>query len=234
MRAAAARDSLGRQPSPGQGRERETMSGRPRSFSSFRDTRHRTLELARGLTQEQMDHSVRSGKWSVGEVLDHLVRVDELFRDEYDELLRRWKKRRGGVSLHRSLADVGLELPLVPNALRPLFDVPAALAGVFVPRPVRQAIFANRAVPTRAPARIAPRAGRPAADLVGELTGFEAYLERFFADNPGVDWPSLRYYNPLCGFTNLPGILSFVASHERRHQAQIRDILAAEGFPGAA
>lgn len=124
------------------------MNRRPRSFASFRDTRQRTLELARGLTQEQLDFSARSGKWSVGEVLDHLVRVDEPFRDEYDELLRRWKRRRGGVSLYRSLADVGLELPLVPNALRPFFDLPAALAGVFVPRPLRQAIFANRAPPT--------------------------------------------------------------------------------------
>lgn len=209
------------------------MSPRPKSLARFRDTRRATLDLARGLTQEQLDYSARSRSWSVGEVLDHLARVDELFREEYDELLRRWKKKRGPVSLYRSLADVGIELPLVPNALRPVFEVPTAMAGVFLPRPVRQRIFANRAVPAQAPARIQPRRGRRGEDLRRELSEFDQFLEAFFADNPDVDWPKLRYYNALCGFTNLPGVLSFLASHERRHQAQIREVLEGEGFPVA-
>ena len=54
------------------------------------------------------------------------------------------------------------------------------------------------------------------------------------AANPGVVWGKLRYYNPLCGFTNLPGVLSFLASHERRHQGQMRDILASDQFPTGA
>ena len=209
------------------------MSPAPKSHARFRETRRATLDLVDGLTQEQLDHSTRSKSWSVGEVLDHLAKVDELFREEYDELLRRWRKRRGSVSLYRSLSDVGLELPLVPNALRPLFELPTAMAGVFVPRPVRQVVFANRAVPAQAPSRIRPRRGRPGEDLRRDLAEFDDYLEAFFADNPDVDWPRLRYYNPLCGFTNLPGILSFLASHERRHQAQIREVLAAKGFPAA-
>ena len=213
---------------------RPAATGRPpKSFSGFRDTRDRTLDLVRDLSQQQLDYSPGSRRWSTGEVLDHLVRIDELFREEYVELLRRWEKRRRGVSLYRSLADSGLELPLVPNALRPVFEVPAAMAGIFLPRPVRQRIFANRAVPAKAPPRMRPRPGRPGADLVNQLFGFATWLESFFADNPDVDWPSLRYYNALCGFTNLPGILSFLASHERRHQGQIREILASESFPAA-
>ncbi len=210
------------------------MSRRPRAFARFRTTRRKTLALVGDLTQEQLDFSVRSRAWSTGEVLDHLTRVDELFREEYDELLKRWKKKRGPVGLYRSLSDAGLELPLVPNALRPLFDLPTAMAGVFVPRPVRQAVFASRAVPARSPARIQPRRGRRGDDLKRELAEFDDYLERFFADNPDVDWQKLRYYNPLCGFTNLPGVMSFLASHERRHQEQVREILAAKRFPDAA
>lgn len=210
------------------------MTSEPRSFSRFRATRRRTLGLVRDLDQRQLDHSPGSRKWSTGEVLDHLLRVDELFREEFEELLRRWRKRRGPVSLYRSLTDAGLELPLVPNAFRPLFELPTAMAGVFVPRPIRQRIFANRAVPAKAPARIAPRRARPGQELRRELAGFERWLEAFFRDNPGVDWVRLRYYNPLCGFTNLPGVLSFLASHERRHQGQIRDILASDRFPSAA
>jgi hypothetical protein len=60
---------------------------------------------------------------------------------------------------------------------------------------------------------------------------FGNYLDRCCDEHPRVDWARLRYYNPLTGFTNIPGILSFICSHERRHQEQIRDVLAAKGFP---
>ena len=76
--------------------------------------------------------------------------------------------------------------------------------------------------------------GRSGDDLRSELTGFQEHLETFFADNPDVEWERLRYYNPLCGFTNLPGVMSFIASHEKRHQKQIREILGDGGFPAAA
>ena len=209
------------------------MSDRPAAYDEFCEGRAKTLALARGLTQEQLDFSTSPRKWSVGEVLDHLVRVDEVFRDEYDELLRRWKKRGRGVGLYRSLSDAGFSLPLVPDTLLPLFDVPTAVAGVLFPRPIRQAIFSNRAVPAQAPKRIAPRKGRAAAELRSELAGFLEYVETFFADNPDVEWERLRYYNPLCGLTNLPGVMSFVASHEGRHRKQIREVLEADGFPAS-
>jgi len=209
------------------------VADRPAAFDRFRDTRSATLDLARELTQEQLEFSSSTRKWSVGQVLDHLVRVDEVFREEYDELLRRWRKRRGGVGLFRTLSDTGFSLPLVPDVLLPLFDVPIAMAGVLIPRQVRQAVFSNRAVPAQAPGRIKPRKGRQGDDLRRELSEFQEYLEGFFADNPDVEWQRLRYYNPLCGFTNLPGVMSFIASHEERHQGQIREILEAEGFPAA-
>lgn len=208
------------------------MSGRPKAFDEFRDARAETLELVADLDQRQMDYTPSPRKWSVGQVLDHLVKVDEVFREEYDELLRRWKKRRSGVSLYRGLADAGFSLPLVPDSFLVFFDVPAAMAGVFIPRQVRQVVFGNRAVPAQAPKRIRPRKGRLGEELRRDLAGFQDYLEAFFADNPDVEWARLRYYNPLCGFTNLPGVMSFIASHEERHQGQIREILESEGFPG--
>ena len=210
------------------------MGKRPEAFDRFLDTRRETLDLVSELSQEQAEFSASKRSWSAGEVLDHLVRVDEFFRDEYDELLRLWKKRRRSVSLYRSLSDVGFSLPFVPDAFLPLFDVPTAMAGIFVPRPLRQVVFRNRAVPAQAPSRIEPRKGRQVEELRRELSEFRQYLEGYFADNPGVEWERLRYYNPLCGFTNLPGVMSFITSHEERHQGQLRDIVESEGFPAAA
>lgn len=210
------------------------MSDVPAFFERFRKTRRRTLRLVESLSREQMEFSASSRRWSIGQVLDHLTRVDEIFRDEFDELLKRWKKKRGPVSRYRTLSDSGLTLPLVPDAFLPLFDVPAAVMGVLVPRQVRQALLKNRAVPAMAPERIKPRKGRRPADLRRELRGFLEHLERFFSSNPDVEWKELRYYDPLFGFTNLPGVMSFIASHEKRHQGQIRDVLDEEKFPAAA
>lgn len=207
------------------------MSPAPRSFARFRDIRSDTLKLARGLGQEQLDHAPSRRSWSVGEVLDHLVQVDRVFRGEYDELLARYKKKPGSVNLFRSLSDAGFSLPMVPDALLPFFDIPTAMAGVLIPRPLRQAVFSNRAVPARAPDRIRPEKGRPGEDLRTELGEFMEYLEAYFADNPEVEWNRLHYYNPLCGLTDLPGVMSFLASHEARHQKQIREIKRAKGFP---
>lgn len=204
----------------------------PPSFTRFAKSRASTLGLVSRLSQLQMGFAPGKGSWSVGEVLDHLIQVDRVFRDEFDELLRRWHKKGGGsVTLIRSLSDAGFSMPLVPKALTPLLDVPAAVAGIFVPRPLREVVFRNRAVPAKAPSRIRPTAGRKARELRGELADFADYVDRCHAEHADVDWDRMRYYNPLTGFTNVPGILSFIRSHERRHQDQIRDILASEGFP---
>ena len=93
------------------------MNGNETTWRRFAGTRRKTLELAGSLTQEQMDFSPGRGKWSVGEVLDHLIQVDRVFRQELDELRRRWTAKDGGpVRLVRTLSESGLKLPLVPDA----------------------------------------------------------------------------------------------------------------------
>lgn len=199
-------------------------------LDTLRRTRRETVRLTDGLSQAQVDFSPGPDRWSVGEVLDHLIRIDRLFGDEYAELFRRGR-RSGCAFRFRGLSQSGLSVPLVPQALLPLFDVPAAVLGVVVPRPVRQALLGNRAVPAQAPPPIRPRKGRPLADLRRDLQEAIETLEALLAANRDVRLESLYYYNPLIGFTDLPGILSFLASHESRHQGQLREILAAPGFP---
>ena len=69
-------------------------------------------------------------------------------------------------------------------------------------------------------------------ELRRELSGMLEFVERTYAENPGVRFEALRYYNPILGLTHVPGMLAFSASHESRHQEQMREILA--GLPGAA
>ena len=201
------------------------------AFSPPLEARSRTLAKVTDLSQAQMDFTPGRGRWSVGEVLDHLIQVDRVFGEEIHELQRRWTERRGTVRLIRSLSQSGVSLPLVPDELLPFFDLPAAMAGVFFPRPVREAVFRSRAVPAKAPRRIEPRRGRPAAELLADLNRFSDDLKHLERDHPDVEWDRLKYYNPLTGYTDVPGILSFIASHEKRHQGQLDDLLSEPRFP---
>lgn len=200
------------------------------ALEPLRSTRRETLRLVEGLSQAQVDFSPGPAKWSVGEILDHLIRVDLLFRDEYEELVR--QGRNSGCAFRfRGLSETGLTLPLVPDALLPLFDLPAAVMGVVIPRPVRQIVLGNRSVPAQAPPPIQPRKGRAADDLRRDLRAAVERLEALLGENRNLRLDRLYYYNPLIGLTDLPGMTAFTASHESRHQEQLREILAQPGFP---
>jgi uncharacterized damage-inducible protein DinB len=196
----------------------------------FSRTRRRTLELTAGLSQEQIDYAPAPGQWCLAEILDHVIRTDRIFRREFEQLvaLKRQGKR---AFLFRSLADFDFVLPAVPRPMLRLLDVPLAFFGVVVPKPVRQAIARLRSVPAKAPKIIKPEKGRTAAELRGELKEMLGEVEQLFAENAELPFGELYYYNPLTGFTTLPGILSFTASHESRHQEQMQELLAVENFP---
>lgn len=203
-----------------------------RQLKTFRATRRRTLATVEGLSQEQLDFSPGRGKWSLSEVLDHLTRVDRIFRRDLDELVARRRKRRR-VFLMRGLKDFDVKVPGVPKSFLPLLDLPVAAFGAFVPRQLRQGVARSRLVPARSPEVIAPRKGRQGDDLRAELSGMLEFTHRLFADR-AIRFGELYYYNPLTGFTSALGILSFAASHETRHQEQMADVLAAAGFPETA
>jgi uncharacterized damage-inducible protein DinB len=54
----------------------------PQQLEAFREAREDTLQLAAPLSQEQLDRSPAPGKWSAGEVLDHLAKTDAMYRRE--------------------------------------------------------------------------------------------------------------------------------------------------------
>ncbi len=198
-------------------------------YDTFVATRRQTLGLVAGLSQVQADHRPDTETWSVGEVLDHLTRIDRIFRKDFEELIERGRSGTPAL-LIRSLSDFDVSLPFVPDALTPLFDLPLAFLGFALPRPVRQVVARNRAVPVKSPDIIQPIAGRPIVDLRSELEDMILFVEDLLARHPEIPLDQLYYYNPLTAGTDFPGLLSFTASHESRHQDQIRDILASGGF----
>jgi len=199
-------------------------------LTEFRKVRNETLRLTAALSPAQLDYRPTPNRWSVGEVLDHLYLFDELFGQEIRELIELRKAGKAAIVL-RSFADYGLTFPYVPKVFMPLFEIPVACINIFVPRSVRGAFFRWRQVPAQSPEITQPRRGRPAEELRRELDGFPESIAHLTSQNPDIDLRQLTFYQGLLGFSNVARILEVLANHERRHQGQVRDLLADPGFP---
>ena len=198
-------------------------------FEDARGVRRETLSLVEGLDQRQSEHRTEPGKWSVGEVLDHLAKLDALIVRELEVALN--QRRRGLPFIYRGVADIDTTFPWVLRPVLPFFEVPFSVFNTVLPQSVRRAFTGNRSIPLQAPGVIAPRAGRSIDTLRRELDTTFRTLEQQQADNPQIDLDRVYYYNPITGLATVAGMYRFVSNHEERHQGQLRDILGDASFP---
>lgn len=203
-----------------------TPSEVKRSLESLRGVREQTLELVRGLSQEQMDRRPFPGRWSVGEVLDHLARADEIYRGEVETLIERARAGDRPV-LRRGFSDVDIAVLFIPKSVLPLLDLPMGLMSSLMPKGLRDFVVRSRWLPARNPTQTAPRPGRPVEELRRELREGPEVFASLVAAGADVDLTALRHFHPLLGWNDLAGIFSFLESHELRHRGQIRELLAA-------
>lgn len=194
------------------------------ALERVRRVRRETLALVASAPADGLGRRPGPDRWSAAEVLDHLVLIDDLYARELEALVRR--ARAGDYFLYRGFADIDASLRFVPKGLLPLFELPAAWLNLFVPRSLRERLFGARWVLAEAPDRTRPRAGRFRDDLVDELRAGPETLGRILRDGSGLELRRVRHYHPLLGTNDLTGLLGFVARHEERHQAQLREALA--------
>jgi hypothetical protein len=202
------------------------------SLEMFRATRSRTIELMNDLSQTQLDFTPETGKWSVGEVLDHLLLAESLNRGQIAELID-LKKAGRNPFVRRTFSDVNVSVAYIPKSLLPALEVPFTLLNAFIPASVRQCMTRNRLIPAQAPDIATPRKGRPTAELRENLTSSFKETESLFNANPDLDYLEMSVQHPLLGRNDVPGLLRFTAAHEQRHQSQIKDIMASPQFPGS-
>jgi hypothetical protein len=200
------------------------------SLEMFRATRARTLALAEGLSQAQLDFAPAPGRWSAGEVLDHLLLAERMNREQFAELIALQRSGRRA-EVRRSFADVNVSVAYLPKSILPLLEVPFTLLNMIVPGGVREAIMRNRIIPAQNPDVATPRRGRAAAELRRELSASLAETLALFDANPGLDYRAMFVQHPLLGRNDVNGLLRFLALHEERHQAQLADILADPRLP---
>jgi uncharacterized damage-inducible protein DinB len=202
-------------------------------LEDFRAARERTIEMVGGLSQRQMDFATAPRRWSAGEVVDHLLLADGVYRGEISQLigLKRAGKRP---YVSRSLADLNVSVAFIPKSVIALFDIPFTLLGALLPRSARDFVMRDRRFRAQNPDAATPRKGRPAGELLDDLRTSLGETEELFDANPDIDYTELVHRHPLLGVNNVLQIVRFMAMHERRHQEQLDEILRDAGFPPGA
>ena len=199
-------------------------------LNELTSVRAMTLAAVSPLSQSQLDFSPRPGRWSIGEVADHLLLAEREYRDEIQRLIA---LARAGKTpyLKRSFADANVSPLFLPNAVLSALEVPFSIVGRFVPDALRGAITEIPILPTRNPDFSTPRAHRRADAIKADLAASIQKTRDLIATNVDLDLSKLVSEHPLMGRTNVPQILTFLARHERRHQGQMERVRAVKGFP---
>ena len=190
----------------------------------LKSTRSATLSMTSMLTDEQASARPGPGEWSVNQVLEHLLISEKLYRDTIGRLIAMQREGKRPLIV-QSLADINTGLPFVPRALMTLMDFPLTVMNLFVPGFVREQMMQVRSVKAKSPTIAQPTSGKPLADLRDALAQSVVETGALFAANKDIDFRKLHHSHPAIGFNNVLQIIRIVAVHEKRHQAQIQEIL---------
>lgn len=199
-------------------------------LNEFASVRAMTLAALTPLSQAQLDFSPAGGRWSVGEVADHVLLAEQAYRGEIDQLIQLARAGREPY-IRRSFADANVSPLFLPDAVLSMLEVPLSVFGRFVPDSVRAAMTEMPLLPMRNPTFATPRPHRPAAELKRDLTASLAQTGQLIASNADLDFTRLTFEHPLMGRNNVAQILTFLARHERRHQAQMEKVRMSAAFP---
>ena len=203
-------------------------------LSEFRSARERTRSLVTGLSEDEMAEQPAPERWSPGELVDHLLRSERLWRGEIEELVRLVRAGRQA-HLSRPLTDFPWPLVgVVPAPLLGLISVPLTLFSTFLPTRLVIGIVGQRTLKARAPEIITPSRGRPAEELKSELESESAATAALFEDNDDLRFDRMVYHNPLIGVVDAVDLLRIVTAHEKRHHGQLIEILEEIGVRGKA
>ncbi len=190
----------------------------------FERARAGTLALVEGLGQEDLDRRPARGGWSVGEILDHLLKAEAANREDIARMIDLARSGREPY-IERELTPTGIAPAFVPRSLLPFLSLPVGLMTLFIPAGVREALVRSRLFPAVAAESMQPRPGRPAGELREALAVSVAATRALFAASPQLDYTRMIYRHPFLGVNDVPQILRLTAAHEERHQDQIREAL---------
>jgi uncharacterized damage-inducible protein DinB len=187
-------------------------------------TRQKTLALVDSLSQSELDRRPAAGKWSIGEVLDHVLLAEKLYRSEISELIDLQKSGKRP-RIRRNSRQLDVTLFFLPKAMLPLVEVPLTIFNFMVPSTLREWMTQFPIVPAVNPTQAEPREGRSGEVLRRELQESVRETEALFASNADLDYSKMVHEHPMLGVNNVLKLVRITARHEQRHHSQIKRLL---------
>lgn len=196
----------------------------------LRSAREQTVSRVGQLHQGQIEYSPAPDRWSVGEVLDHLVLMENYFRGIVARLIDR-SQAEARPLVKITFSDFNPAPRPLPKSWLPALEVPLAVLSRLVPHQAKSFFARYRMVRMQAPDIGLPRRGVHAGELIERLLSAIDETDALFASNPSLDYRRLAFRHPFSGNTNVVQLLEILTLHELRHHKQMRDILSSDGFP---
>ena len=203
------------------------------SFAHFCRIRDRTIDMVQALSQEQMDSAPVAGEWSIGEILDHLLLSERMYRRDIAELIQLALAGREP-RIYRSFRDMNAGPLCMPSSLLPLFEIPFNFFTTLTPWSVREFIARNDLVPMRHADVTTPRQRRSVTELLLDLAESIRETETLFVEHRNLNYDKMVHHHPLLGIQTVPQLLDLMSIHEELHQGQIFRLRANPRFPNAA
>jgi uncharacterized damage-inducible protein DinB len=174
--------------------------------------RRETVELTDGIAEARFNWVPAPGRWSVGQVVNHLNVSGASYLDRLEPLLAGARAR--GV---RDRGDYR----------------PSLVGGLFV-----KSLEPPPRVRLKAPRIYRPSEPGPGLDRAGGLARWNALHDRLEAAiraAAGLDLRRIRLISPVTRLVrmNAGDALNLVLTHERRHLYQLRKITEEAGYPPA-
>lgn len=203
-----------------------------RTVEGLRKQRAALIQGLEGLSQPQFDFKPAPDSWSVGEVVHHVVLTETVFHRYMSDLLRSGTPEQGA-----SRTIPFRELPMGPQAIPPAVLglapvlMPFSIMSGFMPKSLQAALLANPLVKVRTAPAVEPSHGISREDLRTLLD--QARRNTLQLLEPVKDWnlTRFRWFHPLMGGHDIYGTLDLIASHDRRHTAQIERVKQDPKFP---
>jgi hypothetical protein len=133
------------------------------------------------------------GQWSIGEVMHHLVLMENVVTTLLEKQIKRAKDRSIG-------ADTSIE-SLLHSLDR--FSLETVIDKI------------------TAPQSVVPAQGFSKSELLAQLSDSRAKLREAIKEADGVDLSQLQFPHPVIGRIDMYQWILYVGKHERRHIAQI-------------
>lgn len=189
-------------------------------LKSLQAVRLRTLSLIEPLDQKQLDYAPAHGKWSIGEIVDHILLAQQFERGLIEELilLSRSGKRP---FVRRTLLQFELRPAFLPRRLILPLEPLLSFFSTHIPPSFRAWVITRRPVPFRGPAQAAPRRCLPGNDLRKRLLTSHESIASLYETNADLDFHTLVARHSMLGSMDMIEMLRIMAYHETRHQKQI-------------